>query len=141
MIEISREYWFSAAHQLEGHPKCGRLHGHNYRVVVTLKSKQYGFDDGMVMDYGRLDEIVKPIIDGWLDHRYIVSNANFEHKETLLTNKGLPTEWFAVLPINHSTAECLAEWLFDIFIDELPMLHSIQVDETPKSSAIYYRED
>ncbi|HLE81832.1 MAG TPA: 6-carboxytetrahydropterin synthase, partial [Dehalococcoidia bacterium] len=33
---ITKTYWFSAAHMLVGHPKCGRMHGHNYRVDVTV---------------------------------------------------------------------------------------------------------
>ncbi len=70
---IQREYWFSAAHRIEGHEKCGRLHGHNYKVVVYLSSSE--LVGGMVLDFGLLDRAVKPIVDE-LDHRYIISEAN-----------------------------------------------------------------
>lgn len=73
MFIIHREYWFCAAHRLEGHPKCGRLHGHNYKVVVYLST--YELKQGMVLDFGLLDRACKPIIDE-LDHRYLISETN-----------------------------------------------------------------
>ena len=33
---------FSAAHFLAGHPKCSRLHGHNYHVRVKLSGELDG---------------------------------------------------------------------------------------------------
>ena len=42
MNTISKEFHFSASHQLfglkEGHP-CGRLHGHNYIVKIFLSGE------------------------------------------------------------------------------------------------------
>ena len=31
---------FSASHVVAGHPRCGRLHGHRWRVVVTISAGQ-----------------------------------------------------------------------------------------------------
>ena len=45
MYRITKEFHFSASHQLfglrEGHP-CARLHGHNYVVVVELAAEDLG---------------------------------------------------------------------------------------------------
>jgi 6-pyruvoyltetrahydropterin/6-carboxytetrahydropterin synthase len=31
---------FSAAHTVKGHPRCGRNHGHRWRIAVTIKAGQ-----------------------------------------------------------------------------------------------------
>lgn len=31
---------WSAAHHVEGHPRCGRNHGHRWRCAVTIKAGQ-----------------------------------------------------------------------------------------------------
>ena len=31
---------FSAAHLIDGHPRCGRNHGHRWRIAVTVKAGQ-----------------------------------------------------------------------------------------------------
>lgn len=53
--EISREFEFSAAHMLPGHEKCGRLHGHNYRGVVTIEGP---LADGMVFDFNLISMVI-----------------------------------------------------------------------------------
>lgn len=131
---ISREYWFSAAHRIEGHSKCGRLHGHNYRVEVTVEGP---IVNGMVIDYGELDRIVKPFIDGVLDHRYIVSVSNLAAGDPYLQH-GVQAH-MAVLLISESTAEKLADWLGSEIQKLLPApvrVVSILVEETPKSKAV-----
>ncbi|RWP82168.1 MAG: 6-carboxytetrahydropterin synthase QueD, partial [Mesorhizobium sp.] len=43
MFHISKEFHFSASHQLTSLPpnhQCARLHGHNYVVVVQLSAKE-----------------------------------------------------------------------------------------------------
>lgn len=66
---IEKEIDFEASHILNGLTpghKCGRMHGHNYKVFVTLKS--YKLDDcGFVMDFGVISTLVKE----WFDHRHI----------------------------------------------------------------------
>ena len=68
IASISKTYTFSAAHFLTGvadeHP-CSAMHGHNYEVVVEVEGLVGS--DGMVMDYGELDELVKPVVEK-LDH-------------------------------------------------------------------------
>ena len=72
MFRISKEFHFSASHQLtqmpDDHP-CARLHGHNYVVVLELQGEAlnpYGF----VRDYLEL-KAFKDYIDDTLDHRHL----------------------------------------------------------------------
>jgi len=117
MYCISKEFHFSAAHQLshlpEGHP-CKRLHGHNYIVEMVLESEALDHR-GFVTDYNEL-RTVKEYIDAYLDHR----NLN-----DVLDR---PT-----------TAENLARHLFDRFAGEFPTLAEVRVSETPKTWASYRR--
>lgn len=68
--KITRAYTVQAAHQLhglrEGH-KCGRMHGHNYRIEVTVE----GPVDvrGFVVDAEEIDEAVGKELMARLDHR------------------------------------------------------------------------
>ena len=116
MFTISKEFMFSASHQLkglpEGHP-CGKVHGHNYVVKVELKSKTLQSETGFVRDYGEL----KPIsiwIDSLLDHRHL--------NDVMLENP---------------TAENNAKFIYDSWKDKFPELSAIEVSETPKTNARY----
>ena len=70
MYTITKQFHFSAAHQLnrvpEGHP-CGRLHGHNYIVEMVLQSSKLS-DQQWVRDFGELD-LVKDFLEDEWDHR------------------------------------------------------------------------
>lgn len=106
MLTISREYWFSSAHRLEGHPKCGRLHGHNYKLVVSLAGP---LREGMVIDFAQMDVLIKPLVEK-LDHMYLVSDENVLWGDPYF-DAALENGHAVQLPIIRSTAECIAEWL------------------------------
>ncbi|MEA3401401.1 MAG: 6-carboxytetrahydropterin synthase QueD [Armatimonadota bacterium] len=68
MYELTVEREFSAAHQMRGHPgACARLHGHNYRVLVSVEGEQLD-DAGMLVDFAELKRIADEVLKG-LDHR------------------------------------------------------------------------
>ncbi len=70
MYEISVEGSFSAAHQLRCYRgECERLHGHNWKVEVSLHSEKLD-SLGMVMDFKELKSLVNEII-GALDHHHL----------------------------------------------------------------------
>ena len=136
-VTISRVYTFSAAHRIEGHPKCGRIHGHNYEVTVEVTGP-VNSHDGMVIDYGKLDELVKPLIDR-MDHRYISSSDNLEHNDPYAALAAERGECVA-LPVGHTTAEELSKYLayecMTLLIKFGPVDSvTIIVKETPKSVA------
>ena len=70
MFEIRRELSFSASHRLRGYGgRCERLHGHNFRVRVTIACE--GLDDvGMVMDFHELDELMRCAVAPF-EHRHL----------------------------------------------------------------------
>jgi 6-pyruvoyltetrahydropterin/6-carboxytetrahydropterin synthase len=61
---------FSAAHSLRGYRgDCERLHGHNYRVEISVSSETLD-SMGIVMDFRELKLLVKQAIAD-LDHQYL----------------------------------------------------------------------
>ncbi len=70
--QISKEFNFSASHIINGLPaghKCGRLHGHNYKVRIYLRDEVLD-GIGFVIDFGDLKPF-KDIINDELDHRHL----------------------------------------------------------------------
>ena len=116
MFTITKEFAFSASHQLSRLPKahrCARLHGHNYVVRVELSSPETDAH-GFVRDYGDLDAL-KDHIDATLDHRHL--NDVFGHDAV--------------------TAEFLAKALFDWCRARWPETSAVSVSETPKTWATW----
>lgn len=117
---LRREFKFDAAHNLINyHGKCERLHGHTYKLGVTLKG---GPDsEGMVFDFVELKKTVGELVLSKLDHAYL--------------NEVIP----------QPTAEYIAEWVFKALDEALRRpnceLYEVQVWETASSSAIVRRED
>ncbi len=69
-MQISKEVTFDAAHFLPDHPgKCKYIHGHTYRVRVTVEGP-VDPKTGMVVDFSVLEESLRAVVD-LLDHRLI----------------------------------------------------------------------
>ena len=71
------------AHALHGYDGlCKNIHGHSYKLWVTVKGEARNENghvkDGMVIDFAKLKEIVKPEIIDKYDHS-LVLNANSPH--------------------------------------------------------------
>lgn len=70
MFEISVEQTFAAGHSLREYKgKCENVHGHNYRVRVTVSGEQLN-RIGLVVDFVDLKRHVRAIADR-LDHQFI----------------------------------------------------------------------
>lgn len=68
---IGRTYHFESAHRLPLLPvthKCHHLHGHNYRMIVTLTGEVDS--RGFVLDFAELDAIIMPLI-AMVDHKFL----------------------------------------------------------------------
>jgi 6-pyruvoyltetrahydropterin/6-carboxytetrahydropterin synthase len=135
MWSITRDYWFAAAHRLEGHPKCGRLHGHNYKAVVELTGKE--LHGRWIMDYGDLDKVVKPVIKN-MDHKYLLSEENGMQDDPYMPIVLEREEGYFIHDVA-STAECIARCIYEEIRPQIPSDLDIAVTiwETPKSSARY----
>src|SRR5512143_4044638 len=61
VYEISKDFVFSAAHQIRFHGgKCERLHGHNWRVRVHVRASELN-RIGMVIDFADLQRLVAEV--------------------------------------------------------------------------------
>lgn len=67
---VTCAFRFEAAHHLPHHPgRCRDLHGHGYRLEVTVAGETGA--DGMVIDFARIEEVVtEEILSHW-DHRLL----------------------------------------------------------------------
>lgn len=80
MYEITILSHFSGAHRLRHlHGKCEQLHGHNWKVEVSVSAGRLN-KDGLVIDFQilkqRLEKVLKP-----LDHTYLNDLSYFSAKE------------------------------------------------------------
>src|SRR2546425_1571261 len=71
---VTKIFHFESAHHLPGHRgKCAHLHGHSYRLEVTIRGPIRDMpgesDHGMVMDFSDLSHTVKNSVIERLDHR------------------------------------------------------------------------
>lgn len=70
MYEIKVITHFAAAHQLRNFGgKCEQLHGHNWKVEVTLKGEDLN-DEGLLIDFQELRDITNSILEK-LDHSFL----------------------------------------------------------------------
>lgn len=68
---ITKEFTFESAHFLPGYAgKCKDMHGHSYRLHVTLSGK-VDPKSGMVMDFHDIRTIVSKRILDKLDHKLL----------------------------------------------------------------------
>ena len=58
--------YIDCAHLLEGHSKCGRLHGHTYRIEMTVEGETKG---GMLLDFAELKAQLRAVLARY-DHRH-----------------------------------------------------------------------
>ncbi|MFQ5927116.1 MAG: 6-carboxytetrahydropterin synthase QueD [Terriglobia bacterium] len=70
MFEIGVEETFAAGHALRGYKgKCENVHGHNYKVRVTLAGEQLDAV-GLLYDFGELKRGISQVIRA-LDHKFL----------------------------------------------------------------------
>lgn len=70
MYEITVISHFSGAHRLRYlHGKCEELHGHNWKVEVSVISKRLA-KEGVAIDFGIMKLKVEKVLKS-LDHRYL----------------------------------------------------------------------
>ena len=66
-MRVCREFYFDSAHYLPDYDgKCESLHGHTYKLEVTIEGKIGR--DGMVLDFNKVKGVVKAEVLCKLDH-------------------------------------------------------------------------
>jgi 6-pyruvoyltetrahydropterin/6-carboxytetrahydropterin synthase len=85
VYEISKDFLFSAAHQIRLHGgKCERLHGHNWRVRVHVRASELN-RIGMVIDFADLQAMVAEIGKRF-DHQNVNEVPPFDEVNTTAEN-------------------------------------------------------
>jgi len=70
MYEVSVEQTFAAGHALRGYKgKCEYVHGHNYRVRVTLQGERLN-SLGLLVDFVEVKRLLRNAVE-YLDHRFV----------------------------------------------------------------------
>jgi 6-pyruvoyltetrahydropterin/6-carboxytetrahydropterin synthase len=155
-VSVAKAYLsFSSAHfiTLAGH-QCESLHGHNYRIGVTVEG---GVDpeSAFVVDFSVLKRIVRPYVQA-VDHRVLLPTQNTklelkpEGERLVVDYLGrerfvFPLANCALLPISNTTAEMLAEYFAhrvreDLRKEGLSHLDAIEVEvEESAGQSGYYR--
>ncbi len=115
-MDIYKEFYLESAHWLphvpEGH-KCGRLHGHSFKVIITV-SGEPNSESGWIVDFAEIKSSFGFLFEQ-LDH------VCLNHVEGL----------------ENPTSEHLAIWIWEKLKPELPLLSQVEVCETCTSGCIY----
>lgn len=137
-MQITKEFKFEMAHKLSKSYtcKCQHIHGHSYRVLITLKGYKLN-DENVVIDFTKVKEVVKPIIE-LLDHSFII------HKDDKVCGELIDAAKRGGFPIivakKNPTAEFLAGLIYGelhhhFYHEEDRLLLEVEVFETATSSA------
>jgi len=111
-LTVTKIFEFAASHFLtKYHGKCENLHGHNYRLEVTVIGEM-GEDD-LVFDFVELKNVVKGKIIKELDHTHL--NERFDNP----------------------SAEVIAIWIWDQLDSDLD-LYEIKLWETSTCFVTYH---
>ena len=116
MTEIWVDVSFDSAHLLPNVPKghkCGRLHGHTYRVRLYVGG-EVNEHTGWIVDYADIKEAWQPVHDQ-LDHRYLND----------------------LLGLDNPTCELIAAWIWGKLAWRLPGLSRIEIQETCTAGCVY----
>ena len=77
MFQVSVDETFSSGHALRGYKgKCENVHGHNYKVRVTLEGPQLD-SIGLLYDFTHLKRVIRDIVGG-VDHKFLNDQAPFD---------------------------------------------------------------
>lgn len=115
-VRITQGFTFEAAHFLPRVPKthrCARMHGHSYRVDLTLEG-EVDAQTGFLVDFYDVEAAFAPLL-ARLDHHCLNEIEGLENP----------------------TAELIAVWIWDRVRPHLPQLAQVRIYETPLSFADY----
>lgn len=97
---ITKEFSWDCAHKLYDPKltdeenisifgKCTNLHGHQFRLFVTISSPDDILKNGMIMNFTSLKKIVKKYVVDRFDHKNINDDCIYERRLTTCENQVL----------------------------------------------------
>lgn len=111
---------FSAAHFLMRHPKCERIHGHNYKVIIEIESNELN-SQHMIVDFLDVRDLAREICQEMDHHILIPTKAEGIEIEEMgkeievIANKRryvFPKDDALLLPIEATTVEKISEYIY-----------------------------
>ncbi|MBQ5352806.1 MAG: 6-carboxytetrahydropterin synthase [Alistipes sp.] len=146
MIRLTKEFSFESAHALWGYDgKCREIHGHSYRLFVTIKGEPISDEQnpklGMVMDFGELKSIVAREITDRLDHSFVMRRT--EQAEALAEAMGSQFTNVVLVDYQPTCENMLIDFAARLKA-ALPKgitLHSLRLHETATSYAEWYCDE
>ena len=131
MMYITRQHTISAAHRLfEYGGRCERLHGHNYKICLTLAAGSLN-ELGMVLDFGDVKKLLFSALDEAWDHKTLL----FSKDPLLLALEPILQDGsLCSVPFN-PTAENIARWI----TEQIPECYKTEVRESEGNWAAYVR--
>ena len=145
-IRLTKEFSFESAHALDGYDGlCREIHGHSYRLFVTIKGEPVSEEGdpklGMVMDFGDLKRIVNSEVVDRLDHSFVLRDSS---QNTELLN-ALGNKFNKIVLVDYQpTCENMLADFAERLQKALPVgveLHSLRLHETATSYAEWYASD
>lgn len=138
-MKVTKEVTFDSAHMLSNYRgKCRNLHGHTYKLQVTLEGdiSSEGNSKGMVMDFNELKQYIDSITNTY-DHAIIFSDVDNrgEAEDALYHWAEKYNMNFIVVPgkcTSESIAKYIAQSMFEL-VDTQGLKVSVKLWETPTS--------
>lgn len=140
-MKVTKEVTFDSAHMLSHYSgKCHNLHGHTYKLQVSLEGKlsSDGNDESMVMDFNELKQYMDSVVD-MFDHAIIFSDK--EHRSEA---ENALMEWADKYSMNYivipgkCTSECMVKYIEQQILEIVDMYEvtvGVRLWETPTSFA------
>ena len=123
MYELSIETGFASAHQLRGYKgKCEKLHGHNWKVQISVTAERLNEID-LAIDFHELKKIANEVISP-LDHTLLNDIFPFTEKN----------------PSSENVAKWIYESLKKKINDDNIRVSAVTVWESDTASASYYED-
>ena len=131
MTTVTKTVKFDAAHVLTDHQGlCRNLHGHTYRVDVSVATET---DGDMVIDFKELKGVLAEVICNRFDHSFIYNTGSVGESEiaAVVEKHGMRT---VAIPFR-STVENLAKMFYKELKGRIPGLSAVKVWETADNCA------
>lgn len=141
-MKVTKEITFDSAHMLSNYEgKCANLHGHTYKLQVTLNG-DVNNESCMVLDFNVFKDILNNTIMEKFDHAVIFSAPGYrndaEHELYEWCRKY--SKRYVVVPGGKSTCEDIAPYIRKLVSEKLEENNidafvSVRLWETPTSFA------
>ena len=94
MLLLTKIFRFEMAHALHGYAgKCKNIHGHSYKLSVTVKAGEEGDGyipaPGILLDFKEIKQLVRTTIVNRLDHQLVLSGDYIKAHPSIILEDNL----------------------------------------------------